>query len=100
MSKAVFEKCPNCNQELHNALYRHLFGKLAGQANTFEYECKACGAVLEVEAVPVPEFYVTLKSRPTKDAPDVAYCAECEWKLGDDGECINGCVQPIATQVI
>lgn len=70
MSKAVFEKCPNCNQELHNALYRHLFGKLAGQANTFEYECKACGAVLEVEAVPVPEFYVTLKSRPTPRALD------------------------------
>lgn len=41
-----------------------------------------------------------LESRPTKDAPDVAYCAECEWKLGSDGECINGCVQPIATQVI
>jgi hypothetical protein len=69
--KPVFEKCPNCKQDLHNALYRHLFGALAGSASNFEYECKACGAVLEVEAVPVPEFYVTLKRRPIQLAPDV-----------------------------
>lgn len=76
MPKPVFEKCPNCNQELHNALYRYLFGNLAGGASTFEYECKACGAVLEVEAVPVPEFYVTLKSRPTPRAVDGGQAGE------------------------
>ena len=39
------------------------------------------------------------RARLIQAVPDVAYCAECEWKLGDDGECINGCVQPTATQV-
>jgi len=28
--KPVFEKCPNCKKDLHNALFRHLFGALAG----------------------------------------------------------------------
>jgi len=59
--KRLFERCPNCNTDLSNALARHFHG--SGDYQTyFEYECGGCGAVLEIEVEAIPQFYCTLKS--------------------------------------
>jgi hypothetical protein len=88
MSKKMLEKCPNCEQELRSALYSYLFGKLAGSARTFEYKCQACGAALEVEAVPQPEFWCTLQSVPAVTISGLYNCNVCgEEKCKEPGIC-------------
>jgi DNA segregation ATPase FtsK/SpoIIIE-like protein len=55
------DECPNCHKNIHAELAKKLFGQLAG--SFFEYEC-SCGALLEVDVVPIPEFNVSVKELP------------------------------------
>ena len=76
MADRTFQTCTNCGQDLSIAL-THLFWR-SDCPQDFEYNCKACGAVLSIEVEPLPQFWVELKQRPTKYAPDVASAASAE----------------------
>lgn len=59
MTKRVWiGECPHCHQDIHLALTRYLREQLPG--HNFEFTCGACGSLLQVEAVPIPEFEVQL----------------------------------------
>lgn len=68
MADRTFQTCTNCGQDLSIAL-THLFWR-SDCPQDFEYNCKACGAVLSIEVEPLPQFWVELKQRPTQLAPD------------------------------
>lgn len=77
MADRTFQTCTNCGQDLSIAL-THLFWR-SDCPQDFEYNCKACGAVLSIEVEPLPQFWVELKQRPTPRALDGATVAEfCE----------------------
>lgn len=59
MTKRLFERCPNCETDLSNALFRYFWEQLPG--TIFEYECGGCGATLEIDMEPIPQFYCTVK---------------------------------------
>jgi hypothetical protein len=59
-NKKTLEECPNCGQNLSNALARYFWNQLPG--NYFEYECLGCHAILEIEVEPQPIYWVTLKT--------------------------------------
>lgn len=56
------ETCPYCKKEIRKELIKDVFERLKG--HFFEHECSFCGALLEVEAVPVPEFEIKLLEPP------------------------------------
>lgn len=77
MAKRLFERCPECETDLSNALSRYFWEALPGI--DFEYTCGGCGAVLEIEVESLPQFYCTTKViRPTKRAADVCNAGDCE----------------------
>ena len=51
-------ECPVCKKDLTQQLNHQLFGLLSG--DKFEYECE-CGATLEINVVPIPEFEISVK---------------------------------------
>ena len=53
------DKCPHCQKDIRKELIHEVFGRLKG--HNFEHECSFCGALLEVEVVPVPEFEMSVK---------------------------------------
>jgi hypothetical protein len=63
MENRTFQTCTNCGQDLGIAL-THLFWRSDCPQN-FEYNCKACGAVLSIEVESLPQFWVELKQLPT-----------------------------------
>jgi hypothetical protein len=69
--KRLFERCPNCNTDLSNALARY-FHSSGDYQTYFDYTCGGCGAVLEIEVEAVPQFYCTLKSGLTPVGVDAA----------------------------
>ena len=72
MKKRTFQTCTNCGQDLGIAL-THLFWRSDCPQN-FEYNCKACGAVLSIEVESLPQFWVELKQLPTPHALDTGIC--------------------------
>ena len=56
------DKCPNCKKDIRKELVYELLRRLKG--NNFEHECSLCGALLEVDVMPVPEFEMSVKEPP------------------------------------
>jgi hypothetical protein len=54
----AMNECPVCKKDLTQQLNHQLFGLLSG--DKFEYECE-CGATLEINVVPIPEFEISVK---------------------------------------
>lgn len=76
------DKCPHCQKDIRKELIHEVFGKLKG--HDFEHECSFCGALLEVEVVPVPEFEMSVK-----EPPNTAYTG-----LAETSAKLSGLAQP------
>jgi len=56
------DECPYCNAVIGERLIRYFRGQMPG--TYFDYECPECHGVMNVEAVPVPEFILTCHTDP------------------------------------
>jgi hypothetical protein len=50
---------PKCREDLYDPLYKELLDGIG--CGFFDFECLSCGAQLEIEIVPIPEFHVEEK---------------------------------------
>lgn len=61
--KRIFEKCPNCEADLSESLFKY-FHSGGDYSMNFEYQCPHCGAIIDVEVEAVPQFLCALAERP------------------------------------
>jgi len=60
--KRIFEKCPNCEADLSESLFKY-FHSGGDYSMNFEYQCPHCGAIIDVEVEAVPQFLCALAER-------------------------------------